>query len=463
LAEDFIDLVNRETGLLQERGHRRYGFLHLTFEEYLAARALLESVVVNDADTEIHRRASDPGWREVLRLALASVSQKEAQRLLLHLLAAPTDEKDRGRPVVLAGECLQDIGRNGATQRAWRAVTDALLSLLQDHQVPLLTRVDGGHVLGRLGDPRLLDAETGEAIGRDDCDGVPSYWCPVDKGPFWFGDERVKDEQNKTRLNEDGTPQRDLTKLKQIELPYDFKIARYPVTNVEFALFLAANGPEGYDPDKPWWTDEGRKFLSPQGKRYFLDEDWKGKSIVKPRYWDDARFNSPAQPVVGVSWYEAAAYCRWLSLIGWERGWLPQDHEIRLPTSLEWERAARHTGPPRSFPWGEATPTPERANYKDASIGIPSPVGCFPAGQAVCGAEDLIGNVLELLSTPHQQDTTPTSQKDFTFDEAVLLSFTYYGDEIDQMCCGARVWFDPYYWFDSYCSFRVVQSLRAHK
>ncbi|MBX0330069.1 SUMF1/EgtB/PvdO family nonheme iron enzyme [Oscillochloris sp. ZM17-4] len=451
LAEDFIDLVNRETGLLQERGHRRYGFLHLTFEEYLAARALLESVVVKDADAEIHHRASDPGWREVLRLALASVSQKEAQRLLLHLLAAPTDEKDRGRPVVLAGECLQDIGRNGATQRAWRAVTAALLGALTDPQVPLLTRVDAGHVLGRLGDPRLLDLKTGEAAGHSDYDDVPSYWCLADQGPFWFGDERVKDETDKTQRNEDGTPQRDLTKLKQIVLPYSFKIARYPVTNAEFAAFLEANGSDGYDNTQPWWTEEGKKYLFPDGQPRYTE----------PNYWNNAQFNSPAQPVVGVSWYEAAAYCRWLSAIGWERGWLPQDQEIRLPTSLEWERAARHTGPPRSFPWGEATPTPEQANYDKTGLGSTSPVGCFLHDQAVCGALDVVGNVAEWTSTDSMQIEEIYARKDFTVGDGADLRSGSWGEDLEWMCCGARGRYNPDIRSGD-CSFRVVQSLRAH-
>ncbi len=63
LAEDFIELVRNHTGLLQERGHRTYGFLHLTFEEYLAARALLESEMVADPD------ALDPPARGRPRLA----------------------------------------------------------------------------------------------------------------------------------------------------------------------------------------------------------------------------------------------------------------------------------------------------------------------------------------------------------------------------------------------------------
>lgn len=456
LAEDFIQLVNRETGLLQERGHRLYGFLHLTFEEYLAARALLESATVEDADAEIHRRASDPGWREVLRLALSSVAQKEAQRLLLHLLAAPTDEKTRGRPVVLAGECLQDLGRNGATQRAWRAVIAALVRLVGDPQTPTATRVEGGHILGRLGDPRLLDANTGEAVGYSEYDDVLSYWCHIEPGPFWFGDDRVEEEDEEQDTEEEGEekmrevkqPRFDPAKLRRAELPYSFKIARFPVTNAEFAAFLAANGSGGYDPEKPWWTDEGRKYIFGDQKPRFTE----------PRLWDNPQFNSPGQPVVGVSWYEAAAYCRWLSEVGHAKGWLAPNEEVRLPTSLEWERAARHTDQ-RPFPWG-TTDVLDYANFAEAQVGAPSPVGCFPLGRAVCGADDLVGNVLEWLTTANKNIESTTAivpEKDFTLDDGVLLSFTYYGNELDQMCCGARGRYDPSGW-DDCLGFRVLRS-----
>jgi formylglycine-generating enzyme required for sulfatase activity len=89
--------------------------------------------------------------------------------------------------------------------------------------------------------------------------------------------------------------------------------------------------------------------LLPGGHQY--DRVSNEENVTLPRYWDDIRFNNPAQPVVGVSWYEAAAYCRWLTAQGHTQGWLPAEQEIRLPTSLEWERAARHTDQ-RPYPWG---------------------------------------------------------------------------------------------------------------
>ena len=77
----------------------------------------------------------------------------------------------------------------------------------------------------------------------------------------------------------------------------------------------------------------------------FLDATHHGT----PPQFNDPNFNHPAQPVVAISWFDAVAYCAWLSQATGER--------YRLPTEAEWERAARGGLESALFPWGNEPPT----------------------------------------------------------------------------------------------------------
>jgi formylglycine-generating enzyme required for sulfatase activity len=129
------------------------------------------------------------------------------------------------------------------------------------------------------------------------------------------------------------------------------------VTVQEFATFIDSGG---YSALKYWAAGGCGKFEGPA--------DWERQKQY------------PNRPVVGISWFEAAAYCSWLG--------------GRLPTEAEWERAAR--GPEgRRYPWGNEPPLDHsRANYDDA-VGHPTPVGLFPNGNSSEGLCDMLGNVWE--------------------------------------------------------------------
>src|SRR5262249_22879470 len=113
-----------------------------------------------------------------------------------------------------------------------------------------------------------------------------------------------------------------------------FRIGRYPVTVAQYRLFVA----DGAYDDPRWWMPQGW--------------DWENKlSISEPAYWDDERYNTPNQPVVGVSWYEAAAFCAWLDIR--LRDALGTRWQIGLPSEAQWEVAAMWDGKTMRH-WGEA-------------------------------------------------------------------------------------------------------------
>ncbi len=125
------------------------------------------------------------------------------------------------------------------------------------------------------------------------------------------------------------------------------------------------------------------------------------------------------------------------------QGWLVATDTIRLPTSLEWERAARHTNQ-RRYPWGDAAPTPVRTNYAESNLGRQGPVGCYPAGLAVCGALDMVGNTQEWMATPSDQPFMLAPMKDFTQEQGVLLAYNDFTDSEELLCCGARCRYVPF-------------------
>lgn len=151
-----------------------------------------------------------------------------------------------------------------------------------------------------------------------------------------------------------------------------FRIGRYPVTNRQYLRFLR----DGGYTEPRWWLPEGWAWV-------------KQMKIDSPALWRHPLYARPEQPVVGVSWYEAAAYARWWS----ER----TGRRFRLPTEAQWERAARGTEG-RAWPWGDRFEL-GRCNTAEAKNGQPTAANAFANGKTPEGVHDLSGNVWEWCRT----------------------------------------------------------------
>jgi len=114
---------------------------------------------------------------------------------------------------------------------------------------------------------------------------------------------------------------------------------------------------------------------------------------VPPPYWGDPSFSRPQQPVVAVSWFDAVAYCAWLSSMTGSR--------YRLPTEAEWERAARGGAERMLFPWGNDPPT-SRLGYHSRWKTGPEPVG--QSEPNAYGLFDICENVHEWCSDWYGED-----------------------------------------------------------
>jgi iron(II)-dependent oxidoreductase len=159
-----------------------------------------------------------------------------------------------------------------------------------------------------------------------------------------------------------------------------YRLAIHPVTNADYQYFVDAGG---YGELELWPRD-----LWPQLPGFV---DLSGRQA--PRRWREGRHDRRLanHPVVGVCYYEAAAYARWAG--------------YRLPTEAEWQMAASwrlrslaHL--PRRFPWGDALDT-RRCNVWATGLGATAPVDAYPDGAAPNGVQQLIGNVWEWTSSDY--------------------------------------------------------------
>ncbi|MBU0560201.1 MAG: formylglycine-generating enzyme family protein [Bacteroidetes bacterium] len=158
-----------------------------------------------------------------------------------------------------------------------------------------------------------------------------------------------------------------------------YYIGKYEVTNEEYLCFVKDNG---YT-DSSYWSPDGWKLI-------------KELNITCPIHWDSTDTpwinygysNQARMPICNITWWEAEAYCIWLSKKTGEN--------YSLPTEAQWERAARGPDPGRRFPWGNISDT---AKYND--VGFFSygrymrVVGSYPDGKSYDGCFDFSGNAIE--------------------------------------------------------------------
>ncbi|MCP4658393.1 MAG: SUMF1/EgtB/PvdO family nonheme iron enzyme [bacterium] len=356
-ARQFMEDLREYAGLLLERGAGEYGFIHLTFEEYLAAVAIAREAQGDPGRMagELARRVEDPAWREVSLLLIGYVGliqqlEGVAGSVLERLVTDPPGPP--GQAAVLAGEALLDVGFSAVTPSSRRAVVDALVETMQDGAVEAVLRRQAGLELGRLGWlPEDLDA-----------------FVEVPRGPFLYGDgkeERVIKER--------------------------YWIARYPVTNVQYARFVEDGG---YAREELWSTEGWR---------------WRTENDRNEPWSRGVDFENPIFPRIGVTWYEADAYCRWLSsrgiafeIEGTGEVEAAAKYRARLPTEEEWERAARGEEG-LDYPWGKEFDV-YRSNTEESDtkekVGIGTTAVCtYPQGASPARAWDMSGNVLEWTSS----------------------------------------------------------------
>ena len=415
-----VEFIEQRTGLLVRSGEERYRFAYFPFQEYLAACHLVDRY--SDPAKELSQllRQAFNEWREVFLLVLGRVSRGGRGQALAILPALvpglhgkqPADADWRIALLVssaLQEMCVDESARNHPlAQKLSSTLSEWLRQLVVEGRLTPAERADAGDILGWLGDPR-----PGVAV---DAKGLPDIaWVEIPAGSFRFGEEER---------------QRPVTMEA-------FRIASYPVTVTQFQAFLEGGG---YG-EKAYWTQEGW--------------EWRRRaSQTQPAYWDDdTQKIYPNRPIVGVTWHEAVAFCRWLAQ--------KTNRTISLPTEEQWEYAAKGAQG-RRYPWGDGAWTEQLANCEASDIGHPVTVGMYPEGKTFEGVFDFAGNTKEWSLSLYQDALIrPSKERD---DPEALGRRTARGcgwsSPEDALVCAYRQPFEPASG-DLDMGFRIVSEVAA--
>ncbi|MCB0157171.1 MAG: SUMF1/EgtB/PvdO family nonheme iron enzyme [Caldilineaceae bacterium] len=293
----FLRVVQERVGLLTARGEGVFAFSHLTFQEYLAA------LEVADRETYVEytlARTDQAWWREVILLEAGYLSTQGKERTT-RLIRAIADQRDEPEPyhnLVLAAECLHDVGASrvgGNLEQEIVARLEREIASLSTARRRWFGPVDKADWMAR----RSLAVEAWVNAGGGYWSkpyGEPE-WITVPAGEFWMGEDPAR------RHHVDA-----------------FCIAKVPITNAQYFLFVKSTGHKA------------------------------------PKHWEEGKPPRAiaSHPVTNVSWRDALAYCEWLSQrVG---------RQIRLPSEAEWEKAARGDQDKRPYPWGDGAPDATRCN-----------------------------------------------------------------------------------------------------
>jgi formylglycine-generating enzyme required for sulfatase activity/ubiquinone/menaquinone biosynthesis C-methylase UbiE len=363
---DFLVREETDTGVLVRRGEGDLEFWHLSFQEYLAAKEIAGKT--DDPKRgwwlKIKDNLDSLEWREVVIFVPLCLNRLGSERidLFFERLADSCDDADlvtKARRVALGGTILRDLKLTGYKPPqipSWSKLLNGITRIFgpEGEDVPLEIRYQAATAYGLGGDERLRDFEVN--------------WVPLDEGTYLLGAQATATD----KPNYDPLAAAWEGPVKRIMLR-DFEIRRFPIAVQEFKEFV---DDDGYQVQS-YWSEEGWNWLR-------LSES------TAPLDWDE-QLLAPNCPVTGITWYEASAYCKWLTDSD------IRDIEYRLPSEAEWEYAAKKSLKGNYFPWGNTVTPGDKAEGNLAWCGLrkKSPIGLFYKNVTPDGIVDLFGNVEE--------------------------------------------------------------------
>ncbi|NBO65533.1 MAG: TIR domain-containing protein, partial [Acidobacteria bacterium] len=424
-ARDILDAALQMSILDEDISkEEELSFFHQLLQEYFAARQLAHEPNASLVHVEYEvGKVAEPIEKTISQLAagdplppLPQTGWEETTATAAPMAREPVGFIRALMPhnLPLAARCAAspEIPESSALEKLKVEIRQELIERTRSMGVDLRARIAAGEALGVIGDPRF-ERQTGRH---------GEYIAPplveIPGGSYPIGDDQSGYDREKP------------AHIVELE---SYRIGAFPVTNAEYRCFIEAGGYE----DEQWWDTEAARYwrkaggaegsrqtwrdtrrifqaqwseaelraLATEGRvsaeeaelyvnvKTWSDEEFnnwlletfsEGEVYREPQFWNDKRFNHPMQPVVGVSWFEARAYCNWLTATAGLEGKI-----FRLPTEVEFEAAARGKEG-REYPYGSEF-DPDRCNTFESHIRKTTPVGIIDNATPE-GAYDLSGN-----------------------------------------------------------------------
>jgi gamma-glutamyl hercynylcysteine S-oxide synthase len=304
----------------------------------------------------VHRFGELPMLREEFAQVYDAFETPRAGRGELPFLGAPEARQYQRQVRECALEVTERRGTSEIHELVVRHEHQHCETMLQTLQLARLNGFSLPAKAGRNGARLADDAHAGLELIE-----VPAGECTIGAAPEGFA---YDNERPRHRTDVRG-----------------YLIGRTPITNATYLTFVEGGGYER----REWWTDEGWAWK----EQYDISRPVAWTADLRQQWrLDQLQPLAPHEPVVHVSWFEADAFAR--------------AQGARLPTEVEWEKAAtwdQDSGSAREFPWGKERPVPGVHANVDHICHGPTDVAAHPAGASPVGCLDMIGDVWEWTSS----------------------------------------------------------------
>ena len=462
-AEEFCKNLRDRAGLIADYGQDAYIFRHKSFREYLAGLELVTQARETSGCLErIVAQFGEDWWHEPLRFFMCEVNDRLFDQFMDALFGSDVskdlDQKSYDLLLTMVDEAperridslVRRLNDAGSHENQRRYIVDCLKTIGSEEAF------DAIRAFGEKENKTGAGSFAQGIAAEEHVEVVPATEAAKTAGLFT---NLPASFRNPFELNAEyiriPAGSFEYSATKKTEQVSDTYFAKYLVTNKRYRRFISYLAGEEKDLSEILSAD----LFSERMLEFAVTiEGFKEHIGTDPKQWVEMlrsthdqkkRFKGDDQPVVGISWFAARAYCFWLSLadVALQSPAINESgYKYRLPTELEWEWAACRGK--RGYPWAseKGSPTYKLVNY-DRNVGATTPVGRYPEGATPEGLMDMAGNVWEWMENWHEEyEGEYRSLRGGSWN---LIE--YY------LRCSQRDRYFPYYRHD-FIGFRVVRS-----